>query len=73
MHTLPESCPFQNVDLIRRLRVLNTRLPFKFLFVTNITNWSNGSFNVVASTPAIPVANPNSPTQVRLALTNITG
>lgn len=59
--------------ILCRFRILNTRLPFKFIFVTNIINWSNGSFSVLASTPAISVANPNSPTQIRLALTNITG
>lgn len=50
-------------------RVLNTRKPFKFIYVTNVEDWSSGNFTVLASTSPIPIEKPNSPTQVRIALT----
>lgn len=56
-----------------RFRILNTRQPFKFIYVTNISSWTLNKFTILASTPAISISNPNSPTQVRMALTNITG
>jgi hypothetical protein len=54
-------------------RTLNTRQPFRFIYVTDIGSWSTGNFTVLATTPAIPVANPDSPFQVRMSLTNVTG
>jgi len=56
-----------------RFRTLNTRQPFRFIYVTDIGSWSTGNFTVLATTPAIPVANPDSPFQVRMSLTNVTG
>lgn len=62
-------------------RILNSRQSFKFILVTNVSastssvsgGWTTGNFTLLAETPAISIKYPDAPSQIHLALTNITG